>query len=285
MIEVTTSTRFGELRRRYHVDEATRDVKSPVPAGEVVRVALPVDAQKLVEAVAQIEASYQLRGFASSDAHQDTSYENLSLTHNPAHAGDPHYSTLGTPTLSRKDHYYGNAETFTKVGGLLDSYYDTYGFSKPTPAAANELGFLTNRFRRSLVRSRLSIIRAGCPAPSSFMWGWHKDEPVFENLRVNIHVTDSDLHRIQIMRGNRMPTNPNDLELIEHRFEVGFGYSWDTNIPHRACAIGVPDFDRVAIVYGVSPWFDYNAKTGEWVPNEFFGHKHPLQMLLDGDVL
>lgn len=279
------STRFGDLRRRYRVEEALRDVRSPIDPGEVVRVPLPVDPGDLVEAVLAIEETYRLRGFASSDAGEDDAYENLSLTYNPRRAGDPHHSTLGSSTLSRADHYYGNERTIAEVGVLRDSYYDTYGFRLPTPAARFELGFLTSRFRRSLVRSRVSIIRANRPAPSGFWWGWHKDEPVVENLRVNIHVTDSDLHRIQIMREDRMPSSQWDRSLVEHRFEVGYGYSWDTNLPHRACAVGVPSYDRAAIVYGVSPWFDYDAEADEWTPNEYFGRKHPLQMLLDGDVL
>lgn len=277
-------TRFGELRQKYRVDEAINDVRSPVEAGEVVRVALNIEPSLLIEAVSKIEARYRLGVFASSEVQTDFSYENLSLTFNPAHDGDPHHSTLGSSKLSQNEHFYANRETLFKVGQVRDSYYDTYGFRMATPAATQELGFLTRRFKRSLVRSRLSIIRAGHLQPSSFMWGWHKDETVFENLRVNIHVTDSDAHRIQIMREDRMPLNMWDSALAEHKFEVGFAYSWDTNMPHRACAIGMPSHDRAAIVYGVSPWFDYDETSG-WVPNEFFGKKHPLQMLVDGDVL
>ena len=277
--------RFGDLRHQYHLDEAIADVRSPIEAGDIVRIPLNIKPMRLVEAVAQIEAKHRLRVFAASNADVDRSYENLSLTHNPAHQGDPHHSTLGSSTLARDEHFYGTAETINKIGSVRDSYYDTYGFRIPTPAAITELGFLTSRFKRSLVRSRLSIIRAGHRNPSSFTWGWHKDEPVFENLRVNIHVTDSDAHRIQIMREDRMPMSPWDAALAEHKFEVGFAHSWDTNMPHRACAIGMPEHDRAAIVYGVSPWFDYDASTDSWTPNEFFGKKHPLQMLLDGDVL
>lgn len=278
-------TRFEELSRKYRLLEAARDVRSPIGPGEVVRTPIPVDAALLTEAVADIEKRYRLGVFASSEAMNDFSYENLSLTFNPQHAGDPNHSTLGTSALTQDEHYYANADTIAKVGIVRDSYYDTYAFRLLTQAASGELGALTSRFKRSLVRSRLSIIRGGHQQPSSMFWGWHKDETVFENLRVNIHVTDSDSHRIQIMKEDRMPLNMWDSEMVEHRFEVGFGYSWDTNMPHRACAIGRPRHDRAAIIYGVSPWFDYDRETDSWMPNEFFGKKHPLQMLLDGDVL
>lgn len=278
-------TRFGELRRQYRLDEALADIRSPVPSGETVRAPLRVEPADLLDAVSAVESKYQPVSFASSSGKGDGSYENVSLAYNSAHAGDPHHSTLGSTQIAMRDLYYANDRSIADVGTLRDSYYDTYGFRHPTPAAREELGFLTSRLKRSLIRSRLSIIRKGHAAPSTFSWGWHKDEPVFENLRINIHVTDSDLHRIQIMREDRMPTTPWDAAIAEHRFEVGYGYSWDTHLPHRACAVEAPSYDRAAIVLGVSPWFDYDADADEWRPNEFFGRKHPLQMLLDGDVL
>ena len=277
-------TRFDALKRLTRFEEATRDISSPVKAGEIVRVPLSLDTRELELVVTKLDGRYQFGSFVSSEGF-DRSYENLSLTFNPDSEGDPHHSTLGCEKLSTEQLFYASKESIARVGSMQNSYYDTYGFRHPSPVATQELGFVTKLFKRSLVRSRLSFIRAGQPQPSSFFWGWHKDEPVFENLRVNIHVTDSQAHRIQIMKEDRMPMNPWDADIAEHRFEVGFGYSWDTIIPHRACAIGMPAHDRAALIYGVSPWFDYDAKTDTWAPNEFFGKKHPLQMLIDGDVL
>jgi hypothetical protein len=278
-------TRFQELSRQHRLAEALLDCKSPVAPGEIVSVPLPVAQDALVEAVRLVESKYPLRGFANAEGHEDSAYQNVSLTFNPAIHGDPHHSTLGTASISKKDFFYGNARTASAIGGMRDSYYDTYGFRHLTPAGREELGLLTSRLKRSLVRSRLSVIRAGQPGPSSFMWGWHKDEPVFENLRVNIHVTDSPCHRIQIMRENRMPTSQWDDSLVEHHFKAGFCYSWDTHLPHRACAVLPSRDDRAAIVLGLSPWFDFDVENDEWAPNEFFGKKHPLQMLIDGDVI
>jgi hypothetical protein len=278
-------TRFQELSRRHLLAEAMADCKSPIAPGDVVRVPLPIDRAILAEAVSLIEAKYWLRGFVNAEGQEDAAYQNVSLTFNPAIPGDPHHSTLGTASLSKRDFFYGNARTASAVGSMRDSYYDTYGFRKLTPAAGVELSMLTCRLKRSLVRSRLSIIRAGRPGPSNFMWGWHKDEPVFENLRINIHVTDSQSHQIQIMREDRMPASREDQALAQHCFMAGFCYSWDTHMPHRACTVLPAENDRAAIVLGVSPWFDLDEENDEWVPNEFFGKKHPLQMLIDGDVI
>lgn len=261
------------------------DCRSPACPGEVVRVPLPIDQDEIQLAVSRVEERYRLRGFVNAEGDEDAGYQSVSLTFNPAIAGDPHHSTLGTSSLSKKDFFYGNARTAAAIGPIRDSYYDTYGFRTLTPAARMELAALMSCLKRSPVRSRLSIIRAGQPGPASFMWGWHKDEPVFENLRINIHVTDSDAHRIQVMRQDRMPNSQWDEFLVEHRFEAGYGYSWDTHMPHRACATLPSRHDRAAIVLGVSPWFDFDEEKDEWLPNQFFGKKHPLQMLLDGDVI
>lgn len=284
-----TQTRFALLKDRYGLDHAARSLKSPVGPGEVVSLPINLDGAWLQQAVAAIEAEFGLFGFVASGGrpvHPD--YASLSLTHNPDVAADPHTATLGCPTVSRESHYYGNQAVARR-----DSYYDTYGFRVPTPAAQKHLGPWFARMKRSLVRSRLSVIRSGHEGPTSFHWGWHKDEPVFENLRVNIHVTDSPEHRIQIMREDRMPRGPADPGIVEHQFEAGLGYSWDTNLPHRACSRSEEAPDRVAIILGFSPWFDrdpdadvdVDTNTDEWLPNAFFGKKHPLQMLLDGDVL
>ena len=273
-------TRFAELAAKYNLFEAVKGVKNPVPPGEVISV--PLQLEWLADAAAGIEEEFGLFGFVNSSGRSSNpDYASISLTYNPNVPGNPHVSTLGCPQVSQEQHFYGDG--VNKHVALQDSYYDTYGFCKPTPAAQKHLAPLFARMKRSPVRARLSVIRAGHAEPKSFFWGWHKDESVFENLRVNIHVQDSDAHRIQIMRSDRMPIGPADPAMTTHRFSAGYGYSWDTNMPHRACAVEHTAADRAAVVLGFSPWFDLVG--GEWVPNEFFGRKHPLQMLLDGDVL
>jgi len=279
-------TRFTELSRRFDLERAALQVRSPIEPGDVVRVVLPVSSQALADAVTAAQAAYSPSKFASvSDQQSCANYESISLAFNPDSAVKPLHSTLGSAALTSVEHYYATPATLAKIGSLRDSYYDTYGFRLPTTAASKELALLTSKLKRSLVRSRMSVMRAGSAATSGFYWGWHKDESVFENLRINIHVTDSPDHRIQVMREDRKPASMDDAALTEHHFEVGYGYSWDTHLPHRACSVGVPKQDRTAIVLGVSPWFDYDAQADAWTPNEFFGRKHPFAMLRDGDVL
>jgi hypothetical protein len=279
------TTRFAELKQRYNYAAAIADVPNPLPPGEVCRISLPVSLAYLQAACSRIEQTYGLRGFTSSDGvAKDPDYASISLSYNPACNEPENYSTLGSSKLTQREHYFATPETLAKVGGARDSYYDTYGFRFPTRPASIEISELIISAKRSAIRARISTIRGGRSTPAGFFWGWHKDEPVFENLRVNIHVTASPANRIQIMREDRMPQGPHE-PISEHVFEPGYGYSWDTNLPHRACNTTPDTADRTAIILGFSPWFDYNPETDEWAPNEFFGKKHPLQMLVDGDVL
>ena len=70
-----------------------------------------------------------------------------------------------------------------------------------------------------------------------------------------------------------------------YNLKVGKLYSWDTDLPHRVSSYVNTTNTRTHLVIGVSPWFDYNSKDDTWAPNEFFGSKHPFDMLIDGDII
>lgn len=278
-------TVFGWLSEVYDVPAAEQRVRSPVPRGGIIDLPLPVPAASLARGVKAATEAFGLHGFCSSDyVESDPDYANQSLTYNPGVPTPPERSTLGSPKLTRQQHYYGTKATVQSIGQVRGSYYDTYGFCVSTPAALRFLPDLLATFKRSPIRSRLSVIRGARAAPAQFAWGWHRDESVFENLRVNIPLTDCDDYALQISCTDEFPAQPGP-NIQTYHTEVGRMYSWDTHTPHRACALRETTEDRTSIVLGFSPWFDYDAATDEWVPNEFFGKKHPLQMLLDGDVL
>ena len=165
-------------------------------------------------------------------------------------------------------------ETNLKIEILKNSYFDGYGFNTPTPASQHgELGVFMERCKRTRVRSRLSIINGGAfnddPNKEN---RWHKDEPVFENLRINIPITTNENYFFQI-------------ENQEHvHLPVGHAYSWNTFIPHTVFNTKLTDSRRIHLVMGFSPWWDYLPEEQAWVQNEFYGVKHPFDMLDDGDV-
>ena len=39
---------------------------------------------------------------------------------------------------------------------------------------------------------------------------------------------------------------------------------------------------RVNIVFGISPWFDWNEEDQSWESNQYYGEVHPIDMLHEG---
>ena len=62
-------------------------------------------------------------------------YSGFSLTYNPLHQDDldPNASSLGTPKNKKDEFFYGSIHTHSNV---KNSYFDSYGFIKRTPAAS-----------------------------------------------------------------------------------------------------------------------------------------------------
>lgn len=200
-------------------------------------------------------------------------YTGFSLAYNPNHQdGLPiHASTLGTPKNSPQEFYWDTTQHHAKV---KNSYFDTYGFCIRTPASKHSaLGEFINRSKRTLVRSRTSVLHGDRHNPELKEGvGWHKDEIIFENLRVNVPVVTSQNYLFQI-------TNEKPVHL-----STGFGYTWNTNLPHRVFSDNYDNNTRIHVVLGFSPWFDYLPEEGAWVKNEFFGRLHPFDMLAEGHI-
>jgi hypothetical protein len=198
----------------------------------------------------------------------DNQYTGFSLVYNPDHQDNlpVHASTLGTPKNKPEQFVFGSIETHSD---LKNSYFDSYGFNTQTPASKHScLGEFISRSRRTLIRSRMSILNGSVGRER----GWHKDEIIFENLRINIPITTNENFLFQIK----------DHDPIH--LPVGKAYSWDTHVLHRVFTPTVNDFRRMHIVLGFSPWWNYLSDEQAWVQNEFYGVKHPFDMLADGDI-
>lgn len=162
-----------------------------------------------------------------------------------------------------------------------NTYHDTYSFNHLTPAAKyKSIGEISNKFKRSIVRSRLATLnthKGNIESNNKFKeYTWHRDCSWFRELRFNISVTaKGDEHTIQFVNDDG-PTKV---------FKPGNAYVWDTDIPHAHSSRKPTDYDRINLIYAVSPWFDYDAENDSWLPNEFCQKKHPLDMLLDGDII
>lgn len=246
-------------------------IKSKFDATDLIDLSHRVDLDALKENVLNLCDNTPPQGWLSSQG-RDNSYTGISLVYNPnlKEEIDPNYQTLGT-AYNNRDEFFWNSTS--KVPHLKNSYFDTYSFRHVCPAVSGALRDLISQFKTTLIRSRIGIVEAKHTNMSNVAeQGWHKDESVFENLRINIPITtDQDcLFQIQGKDAVHLP--------------YGHMYTWDTNIPHRVFANAVKPATRIHIVLGFSPWFTYNSADDSWNTNEFFGKKHPIDMLIDGDL-
>ena len=236
-----------------------------------VEIDLNLDSNVLEQSVNSILQTYNPKGWQTKTQTVDF-YKSISLTSNPNHQDgiDETVSSIGTPKNEMGEFYYNQTHRHKY---LKDSYYDTFAFTNLTPAAkTGELGNLISKIKRTIVRSRISTI-VGETVPIDNTSGWHRDETVFINLRLNIPITTSDEFFFEMK------------DVKPYNLKVGKLYSWDTDLPHRVSSSINTTNTRTHLVIGVSPWYDYNSKNNTWSQNEFFGNKHPFDMLLDGDII
>jgi len=215
---------------------------------------------------------FKFRGW-NSDTGQSTVYGGLSLVSNPYLQDDvdPESSTLGATKNSRSEYFYNHTSNYKK---LKNSYFDTYGFTEKT--AIYNYGyikeFLDSKFQRTIIRSRLAVMKPHKPTLQLSELQWHRDEYICQNLRINIPISTSPEYGFEMLN-----------EKVYH-LEEGKAYTWDTNIPHRVLLTDNTTADRIHFVIGISPWFDYDKDNRCWIQNEYWG-KHPFQMLMDGEIL
>lgn len=229
------------------------------------------DLSSIRTSVLELLKENEPKGWLTADG-RSKPYTGLSLVYNPnlQEDIDPLYQTLGT-SYNTKDEFFW--KTTAKVPHLKNSYFDTYSFRKISPAITGNMLDLINQFNAPLIRSRIGIVDANETVLDEVdKQGWHKDEPVFENLRINIPITTDEDCLFQIE--GKDPVH----------LPYGNMYTWDTFIPHRVFANKIKSATRIHIVLGFSPWFNYNQEDDSWETNDFFGKKHPIDMLVDGDL-
>ncbi len=262
-------------------------IKPKTPVEDLIKLGLP---KRLVDGLRNSAREaiqrHGLHGWLSRDGRAiGSSYESLSLTCNPdlrdPGINDVHQATLGSSVNPSDEFFYAQMHRFKK---LKNTYFDTYGFRMLTPAAKiGALGKFIAESRLSLVRSRLSVLYGDNESPTLFEAGWHRDEPVFENLRINIPLVTHRNYRLQIEHALDKP-NARSKTMTEHHLSTGYAYTLDTNRPHRVYPSGSCGIMRVHLVLGFSPWFRYDAEKDLWAPNEFFGRLHPFDIVREGGL-
>lgn len=260
------------IKKNTDIERLFLTVKPKVNGHEVLNLKHSFDIDYLSKITLDMFDTYGFKGWKSSKG-EDHSYGGLSLTMNPDYSedSDPNQQTLGTSKNRPTDFFYKQMKNFTNV---KNTYYDSYAFRKPSPCVSNtEFGSFVKSFKRSHIRSRLAVINSEFVTPEQRKtFGWHRDEIVFENLRINIPIKTDPTYLFQLE--NQTPIH----------LDYGNVYSWDTNLTHRVYPTTNDQRFRVHLVFGFSPWFDYNEEDDSFTSNEFYGEMHPLDMLVEGHV-
>lgn len=228
----------------------------------------------LQDSVKEALTTHGFHGWLSAEGEGEV-YGGYSITYNPnlQYKDQPiHQHTLGTKLNSfiQGDFYAGSQKNH---GGLLkNSYLDGCSFNEFTPAA--KMGYMGEFLEEmnknvTITRSRLGIVKGH---KISTGMNFHVDAEMFELTRLNIPISGDNNFLFEVE--GKEP----------YSLELGKAYSWHTEWPHRVYCKEVTKADRANMVIGWSPWLTYNKEERYWYTNEFFGKKHPFDMLIDGDV-
>jgi hypothetical protein len=165
-----------------------------------------------------------------------------------------------------------------------DSYFDTWSFTEWTDAAVESgIKDLTSNANCQVLRSRVAWQRGAFRdyriqnrdyEGQNDRWTWHSDEPVCHNTRLIIPIQTSSAYGLEIKNKK--------VEVLEK----GYAYTFNTNIVHRQIQINNDTkLDRIFIVLGFNPWFDWIPEEQAWASNQYYGKIHPLDMLTEGLIL
>lgn len=270
-------TPFEQASTAFNDRTSSQLLAIPVPAGLY---------QGLRDAAYQAIEAHGLHGWLSAEGrHHEHNYQSLSLVYNPdmrdPGVHDVHQATLGTSMNPISEFFYNSVQRHCS---LKNTYFDSYGFRIRTPAAKlGALGKFLDQCGLTLIRSRLSVLIGERGATADFTDGWHRDEPVFENLRLNIPLTSDPAYRLQIEHEKDKPQADSDT-MTEHFLAPGYAYTFNTNIPHRVYVKEPTNTPRIHLVLGFAPWFDHDAEQDGWYTNPHFGKTHPFDLLRSGTL-
>lgn len=248
---------------------AVCDVSASALMTDVIELPHKIDIPSLVKDTLAALETFGTKGWQTTNG-QSQAYGGLSMVYNPdlIDTIDANQHTLGTRANTPDQFYYDSTENFRSV---RNTYFDSYGFRTLAPCIAEtNLKKFINEFHLSPTRSRIAVLDADMHDRVGEEFLWHKDETVFENLRINVPIDTDTSFLFQLE--NQMPIH----------LELGKMYTWDTNLPHRVYATSKSTKKRTHLVLGFSPWIDYIEKDDAFVINRHFGKTHPFDILLDG---
>lgn len=180
-------------------------------------------------------------------------FRNLSLAHtgHPVKAMDP-YLDKDPCRYSGADHlafvHRSEVGRFQVIGTMLDQFKLTVGSGRLTVLVP------PNRRDKPLVYP-------------------HRDTSIFEELRLDICLAVSPGVVLTIDGQDDLCFNPGECLWMNCS-----GY--EHTLVNRNSWLG----SRCSVHFSVWPWIEFDHPTKTYRPNRFYGCKHPIQMILDGDL-
>lgn len=260
-------TLMGELAKRYDLDNAIRHVGGLRKEPLLMLPNHPTDL--LIGGVNQLMDQVPAIQWKSST---QTALSAISLTCRKD-SDDPDYDCCGSHYYKKycaTDYYHApmnDTSEFVKGG-----YMDGLQFNSMTPKVMSipSLAQYFKGFKVPVVRSTVRTIDCGNAPLVTPDGGFHTDGNPFQYLRINVCLTAVMGAGLQYIGEPPFYMVPGENRVIM------------SHIPHRAYILDNYPGYRTHAVIDVVPWFSFDGDT--WVPNEFFGVKHPFDMVNDGDI-
>jgi hypothetical protein len=264
------------LMENTDLEEQARNLKKNAAHFVKVRHNFPTD--ELVKEVQQLLAShlFQAHHLKGVTAPKPT-YFSIPVTIDPKSQDAP-IGALDSTGLGSNRFSGGSFADYKPSDMLRNTYNDPYSMLAISPRfASGHFGSSLALVRRTLIRSRLSMTEMNQSlAPTA---GWHNDEPIFLNFRLNIPLITNSNNVVQLLEVGRAT------KVIEIPLTTGTAVGYDSHRIHRAFTKHSDSSQRINLILGISPWFDFNPTERTWSTNEFYGRMHPFEMLLGGHII
>ena len=259
------TTVWNYILKNSNTQEAWEDVSQSYYMPDIFRMKHNWDCDELSKDIEEAKELYGDYSWSYVGETKRSPYTGFALSYNPNHIDNlsEHEGSLGR-----------SPDLIPTEGRCKNSFFDSHGINKRTTASKyKSIGKLLDCSKRTLMRSRV----ATCHGNTDTMLEnrkYHTDTFMHHAIRLNIPITTSNTYFF------KMENRDEPIFL-----EKGWAYTLDNKIPHKVFTARLTSKTRTHLVLGYSPWWDYNIEEDAWSTNEFFGKKHPMQMVMDGDVL
>jgi hypothetical protein len=269
------TTVWNYILKNSNTAEAWEDISQSYNMPDIFRMKHNWNCDELSKDIEEAKQIYGDHGWVYKNQTEDlkSPYTGFSLVYNPNHIDNlpEHQGTFGTPNLDSgkfTTHNYKPVQT-------KNSYWDSHGMIKRTKASKfKSIGRLLDCGKRTLMRSRVATCHGNTESMLEQNRNYHSDAPNHFAIRINIPIKTSVTYFFKME--NR--SEPMFLD-------TGWAYTFNNKIPHKVYTARPSSNARTHLVLAFSPWWDYNIEEDTWTTNKFFGKKHPMQMVMDGDVL